>query len=204
MALNTAIRGLQIRDTFFGDGLKRNATDGDIAELDLKTGGGLKIDTAQLAVEPADFAGAGLVDDGNDNLAVNVDNVSLEISGNVVQIKDGGVSEAKLDINSAPTDGYVLYWNATAGKLDYKDVDINFIANDDVIVENLSAEIGQSGYTGQHTLNNTPVASSVQVYLNGLLQEEGSGKDYTLAGSVITFTTAPEFGDILIVHYIKA
>lgn len=205
--LNTSIRGLQIRDAFFGDGLKRNGSDGDIAELALKTSGGLKIDTAELAVEVGDFAGAGLVDNA-DNLDVNVDDVGLEIgSGNVVQIKDAGVPEVKLDINTASgvgVDGYVLYWNNGAGKLDYKDIDSEAVIDADILVENFSDEIGESAYAGEHELAETPVANSVQVYLNGLLQEAGTGKDYTIAGKDITFVTAPEDGDILIVHYIKA
>jgi hypothetical protein len=198
--LNIAIRGLQIRDAFFGDGLKRNAGDGDIAELDLKTSGGLKIDTAQLAVEPADFAGAGLVDDGSDNLAVNVDDVGLEVaSGNIVAIKDGGVPEVKLDVNTASgvgVDGFVLYWNNSAGKLDYKDVDVGFIADGDFCKEDMAYN--------DTTLTDTPVANSLHLYLNGLLQEEGSGKDYQISGTTITWATAPELGDILIAYYIKS
>lgn len=200
MALNTAIRGLQIRDAFFGDGIKRNAGDGDIAELALKTEGGLKIDTAELAVEPADFAGAGLVDDGSDNLAVNVDDVGIEItSGNVVQVKDGGVPEVKLDINTASgvgVDGYVLYWNNGAGKLDYKDVDTNFISDDDLVKEDLAYD--------DFTLTDTPVDNSLQLYLNGLLQEEGSGKDFTISGTTITWATNPESVDIVIAYYVKS
>lgn len=199
MALNTSIRGLQIKDAFFGDGLKRNAGDGDIAELDLKTGGGLKIDTAQLAVEPADFAGAGLVDDGSDNLAVNVDDVGIEIaSGNVVGIKDAGVPEVKLDVNTAAgpgVDGFVLYWNNAAGKLDYKDVDVGFIAEDDLVKEDMAYN--------DFELTNTPVANSLKLFLNGLLQEEGSGKDFTISGTTITWATNPESGDIVIAYYVK-
>ena len=202
MALNTSIRGLQIRDAFFGDGLKRNAGDGDIAELDLKSSGGLKIDTAQLAVEPADFAGAGLVDDGSDNLAVNVDDSTIEIDTNVVRVKDEGITEAKMDIHSAPTDGYVLYWNDGEGKLDYKAIDTETVLDTDIKVENESANC--SGSNTDFTLDSTPVANSVQVFLNGLMQEEGSGKDYTLSGTTVSFATAPEVDDILIIHYIAS
>lgn len=216
MALNTAIRGLQIRDAFFGDGLKRNAGDGDIAELDLKTGGGLKIDTAQLAVEPSDFVGAGLVDNA-DNIDVNVDDSSIEVSsGNVVQVKAlgitnamlaGSIEEAKLDINTASgagVDGYVLYWNNGAGKLDYKAIDVEAVLDTDIKYENWSDEIDETGYIGVHTLASTPVANSVQIFLNGLLQEEGTGKDYTIAGTTVTFVTAPETGDLILVHYIAS
>jgi len=40
-------------------------------QADLATGGGLKLSGQQLTVEPSDFAGEGLVDDGSDNLAID-------------------------------------------------------------------------------------------------------------------------------------
>jgi len=202
MALNTAIRGLQIRDAFFGDGLKRNAGDGDIAELDLKSSGGLKIDTAQLAVEPADFAGAGLVDDGSDNLAVNVDDATIEIaSGNIVAVKDGGITEAKLAMNNSPSAGNVITWNAGA-YMEWVDPDVNSVVESDIKFENESANC--NGVTTDFILDSTPVANSVQVYLNGLLQESGSGKDYTLSGTTVSFAVAPETANTLLIHYIAA
>jgi len=51
-----------------GDGIDIAA---NIVSVDLKASGGLKIDTTELAVEPADFAGDGVVDDGADNIAID-------------------------------------------------------------------------------------------------------------------------------------
>lgn len=51
-----------------GAGITANADD---IEVDLKASGGLKIDGIEIAVEPNDFAGEGLVDDGSDNLAID-------------------------------------------------------------------------------------------------------------------------------------
>jgi len=51
-----------------GDGI---IITGNTIAVDLLVNGGLKIDGGKLAVEPADFAGSGLVDDGSDNLAVD-------------------------------------------------------------------------------------------------------------------------------------
>ena len=48
-----------------GDGLDLSGTE---FSLDLKSSGGLKITSTELEVEPNDFAGAGLEDDGSDNL----------------------------------------------------------------------------------------------------------------------------------------
>ena len=57
------------------------------------------------------------------------------------------------------------------------------------------------------TLAHTPVTGTECVYLNGLLQTEGSGFDYTISGNTITFTVqspqVPETGSILVVNYQK-
>jgi phage-related tail fiber protein len=52
------------------------------------------------------------------------------------------------------------------------------------------------------TLANTPVVSSEQVFLNGLLQEPGAGNDYTIAGATITYLAAPAATDRLRVNYL--
>lgn len=53
------------------------------------------------------------------------------------------------------------------------------------------------------TLANTPVSGSEHVYLNGMLQESGSGNDYTISGASITMTVAPGTGEKLRVSYRK-
>ena len=61
--------GLLPVNTFIGgDGIDIT---GSTISVDLLASGGLKFDTGELAVEPADFAGNGLVDDGSDNLAID-------------------------------------------------------------------------------------------------------------------------------------
>ena len=179
---NTRIRGLQINDAFFGDGLKRNAVDENIAEVDFKANDGLELDTNQLTMA--------------------YDDATIGIISNALAVKDTGITEAKLDIESAPSDGKVLYWNNSAGKLDYKDVDVDFVAESDILVENESANC--DGIEVAFTLAVTPIVNSVDVFLNGLYQEEGSGKDFTLSGTTITFAIAPETGDILIIRYIAS
>ena len=53
------------------------------------------------------------------------------------------------------------------------------------------------------TLANTPTSGSEHVYLNGLLQEVGSGNDYTISGGTITMLTAPITGDKIRASYRK-
>ena len=176
---NTSIRGLQIRDAFFGDGLKRNGVDANIAEVDFKANDGLEIDTNQLTVA--------------------YDDATIGIISNALAVKDDGITEAKLDIDSHPgtaEDGYVLYWDNATGKLAYKDVDTDFISEDDLVKEDMAYD--------DFSLTDTPVANSLHLYLNGLLQEEGTGKDFIIDGTTITWATVPESGDIVIAYYVKA
>ena len=61
-----------------GDGLQLdsgstyNGAAARTISLDLKSNGGLKIDSTELSIEPADFAGSGLADDGSDNLKIDI------------------------------------------------------------------------------------------------------------------------------------
>ena len=54
-----------------------------------------------------------------------------------------------------------------------------------------------------YVLGSTPVSGSEEVYLNGVLQVAGSGKNYTISSATITFEAgqAPVSGDDLVVNY---
>lgn len=49
-------------------------------------------------------------------------------------------------------------------------------------------------------LTNTPIAGSLLLFLNGMLQKAG-GDDYSLTGTTITFNIAPETGAMIQSHY---
>lgn len=56
-----------------------------------------------------------------------------------------------------------------------------------------------NGSNTSFTLGFTPNASSnVVCYLNGLMQQQGSGNDYTISGTAITYLTAPPTGSKLL------
>ena len=78
-----------------GDGLDLT---GKVFSLDIKSAGGIKIDSTELAVEPANFAGAGLEDDGSDNLRVHVHGLNADSNagnlGDSIAIAD--VSDSNL------------------------------------------------------------------------------------------------------------
>lgn len=53
---------------------------GNTISVDILTGGGLKFVGPELAVEPADFAGTGLQDDGSDNLEIDFADPATEMN----------------------------------------------------------------------------------------------------------------------------
>lgn len=60
-----------------------------------------------------------------------------------------------------------------------------------------------NGSNATFTLANTPNSGSEHLYLNGLLQESGSGNDYTITGATITMLNVPVTGDKLRASYTK-
>ena len=224
--------------------------------MDLKASGGLKIDTGELTIEPADFAGDGLADDGADSLKLDLNELTaavIDVAADEIAIVDATDASTKkeaiadvvtaiagvglaassgvlaLDLNElsavvvdVSADSIAIIdatdssskkeaiadlvsgiagsgLTASAGVLSVDSITDN-IVEADIQVENESANC--NGVTVAFTLSNTPVANSLQVFLRGLLQEEGSGKDYTYAGTTVTFATAPLTNDILLIHYI--
>lgn len=61
----------------------------------------------------------------------------------------------------------------------------------------------KNGSNPTFTLANTPTSNSEHVYLNGVLQESGSGNDYTITGATITMLNVPLAADKLVVSYRK-
>lgn len=58
------------------------------------------------------------------------------------------------------------------------------------------------GVNATFTLAQTPApAGALMLFLNGILQRQGGGNDYTLAGSTVTFNTPPPAGDTLVATY---
>jgi hypothetical protein len=85
------------------------------------------------------------------------------------------------------TDGTTSSWATVASTINFSDK------------ETPAGSINGSNVT--FTLANTPTAGSEHVYLNGVLQDSGAGNDYTIATTVVTFSTAPATGDKVRVSY---
>lgn len=105
-------------------------------------------------------------------LSVNVDNSTIEISADTLQIKNGGVSYAKTTLVT-------------------REVPTGTINSSNLVF----------------TTANNFVSGTEMVFLNGLLQNSGSGNDYTVtAANEITFETgnAPVTGSVLLINYWKS
>ena len=143
-----------------------------------------------------------LIGDGTDVASVAVSGDITITNAGVTTIGSEKVTEAKIDIHNAPAVGKVLGY--TANGLEWVDKETtDAVTEDDIVTEETpSGDI--NGVNTAYTLANSPVAGTVRVYLNGLRQEAGSGKDYTISGTSITFAVAPETGDILLADYFIA
>ena len=131
----------------------------------------------------------------------DLDAAIVDVAADSMVITDGGSAdvgrlESIADFVSAIAGSGLT---ATAGVLSVDAITDNIIEAD-IKLEDESANC--NGVTVAFSLASTPVTNSVQVFLNGLLQQAGSGKDYTLSGTTVTFATAPETGDVLLIHYI--
>jgi len=223
--LDSNITAIKVASDIAGVGLTKNAgshaldvnVDGTtitISGTDLAVANS-GIDTIQLndgAVTLDKLAGAvagdGIIATGG-GLAVNADNVTLEIATDVLRIKAAGVGTNELADNSltkeklnADVAGVALD-QAVGGELDVQ-VDNNTVkvnGSNELYVDT-SVMLSVANYVvrekptvdtqGQTvvTLANAPVTGTEMVYVNGVLMDEGAGNDYTISGATITF----EFG----------
>lgn len=172
---------------------------------------------AQVAGGSLYSAGNGLTQTGSSfdvvaadtSLTVNADSVqvrlgdgSLEVSsglrvkqgsgGQVYIANSGGVltpTTLSGDVSSVSNTGSVTLASAVLKSTNY------------VVRETPTGTVNGSNTT--FTLASTPVAGTEHVYVNGLLQDVGSGNDYTISSGTITFGTAPASGDKIRVTYFK-
>ncbi len=77
-----------------------------------------------------------------------------------------------------------------ADAIDNLPASLNFAFN-----ETPSGSIDGSNVT--FTLANTPINSSLQLFLNGQKLKAGAGNDYTISGDTITLASAPVSGEVL-------
>ena len=118
------------------------------------------------------------------------------------------IDESKLAIANEPVDGYVLAWvGGSAGAMTWiEDVlPVAQVAQADFVANEVANET-PNGTIVNFTHDTAAIEASVQVYLNGLLQQPGSGKDYvyTVGSKQAAFAIAPDTGDIVMFCYVKS
>ena len=162
-----------------GDGIDVTGT---VISADLLLNGGLKIDTAKIAVEPTDFAGTGLEDDGADNLRI-----ATAAAGDGLQGGGGVALAVKPDTTSGGNVANVVVIGSAG---------VGVRIDDDSIKVNGSNQLvaATDSVNNQETANGAPTPSSgddsptgivisgvpagegiVHVYVNGLKVECGDG-----------------------------
>ncbi|MEQ9009523.1 MAG: hypothetical protein RLP12_16705, partial [Ekhidna sp.] len=108
--LDDAVTKEKINPDVAGPGLIQS-TDGS---LEINEGNGLQISGDILSVNLGDLAGDGIVEDAiNEEFDINVDNATLEVSSDILQVKDLGITTAKL-ANQSVTQGKILPSNQNA------------------------------------------------------------------------------------------
>lgn len=133
-----------------------------------------------------------------------------------------GVGNGGTGATATPTNGQLLIGNGStytvaslsagtgvtitpgSGTLQIAVTTTAILAKADYIVrETPSGTVNGSNDT--FTLANTPSSGKEMVFVNGILQNEGAGNDYTISGTTITFETGaiPQTGDVIKVTYIK-
>jgi hypothetical protein len=152
----------------------------------------------------ASVAGAGLAGGAGSPLSVNVDNVGLEIPVDTLQIKDSGVTEPKLNIFNSPTVGNYLGY--TSNGMEWSSVTLSgdVVMEADLVMNELANETPNHVIVA-FTHDFAAAGDAVQLYLNGLLQQPGVGKDYTYVSGTktATFADAPKNNDIVLFCYVK-
>lgn len=150
---------------------------------------------------------------------------ALDVAGsvNATGFKINGVALAAADLSDASkllrTDtsrsvesGTTVTFN-TGSKLAFQAASLFSIGGTDVsataaelnnvgVFENRETPTGVvDGSNAAFSLSHTPISDSEMVFLNGVLQESGSGNDYTISGGNITFASAPSTGSKVRVSY---
>ena len=123
----------------------------------------------------------------------------LEVSGATIVVEEGTVNADTMWLCTANTGG-------TLGTTPIAFTQIPTNSGGMTAANFVDKEIPSGTINGANvtfTLANTPAVGSEHVFLNGVFQESGSGNDYTITGSTITYLSAPLTGEKVRVTYRK-
>ena len=164
---------------------------------------------------------AGAIITGASGLTANVDNSTISITANALEVKTGGITNTQVSASAAIafsklaslTSAHILLGNgsnvatdtAVTGDVTISNTGVTSISGG-LSTHFVTREVPSGSVDGSNaafTLANTPTAGTESVFLNGLLQNVGGGNDYTISGAVITFNFAPTVGSVILVNYQK-
>jgi len=187
---------IRLRTINSGDGKVTVTLDGTNNEIDLAIGAGslvnADISTSAAIARSKLASGTAHRVVVNDASGVMIDAAAITASRALISNADGipthsSVTSTELGYVSGVTSAIQTQLN---GKLSGSNL---------IVRETPSGAVNGSNVT--FVLASTPVSGTELVFLNGLLQEPGSGNDYTISGDTITFETAPDTGDRIRVNY---
>ncbi len=189
-------------------GLTANAND---ITINLDTNSGLNLGADGISVG----AGSGLAASSGDvnvgaatsgGITVNADDIEVNLDGSTLALGASGLSladgaSATLFVGQGASD---TTYNAVGGDLTM-DASAAFTIADSYVTDTwVTRETPTGTVNGSNadfTMAATPLSNTDCIYLNGILQNTGGANDYTLSGAIITFNTAPESGDVILVNY---
>ena len=165
------------------------------------TNGAEAVDTNVIrdnAVEAAQLSSD--ADDANNaTRAVTTDHIRTD-AVTQAKIADEAINEARLQVSNAPTNGRFLQaQSGNTGGLTWAEVPAPTTADADLF--------DADGTTTAFTIEAGRTVHNILVFVNGLLMRAtfgGTTRDYTVAGTTLTFTTAPANGDEIDVRYLPA
>jgi len=191
-----------------GDGLDLS---GATFSTDLKSSAGLKIVDTELAIEPADFAGTGLEDDGSDNLRISAAAAGTGLSGgagSALSVQYGTSAGTAAAGNNTFTinagDGlsgggslqpiganisYTLDVQAT----DFTGTGLSVSGNDIHAYlkgdSNISITTGSESVLGINLDSDISISKITAPHITGSLTKLSNGTSYLIAGDNISITT---------------
>ena len=158
---------------------------GNTVSVDFVASSGLKFIGAQLAVEPSDFAGLGLEDDGADNLAINfadpATEMGLELAVKAIDLSQNGTNQGSKILGADPST-----------------LDFSAATNIQGVLEDIDAELTELQTPGEYfTVGTGGVSKGGLIYISG--NNEVSAKSDILSsdkGIAVAATTEAAAGSV--------